>query len=365
LDKTGRVAGLVGLIAARLDVPQEARARALRAAHLAKADQVTRVVYELPELEGIMGRHYALHSGEAAEVAEALREQYLPLPGQPELPQTTGGLLLAVADRADTLVGSFAIGLDPSGSQDPFGLRRLATGLLALCAGRGVTLPLDEIFEMALAAYGDIEGMANVPPAGGSGGSNGGGGSGNGSSNGTSTGAGDHEATLVTARLLEFCRIRLEGQMRDQGLAHDAVTAVLARGWTVIPHAWERARAVERLRQADYFDDVHIVFQRAHNLALKAPHDTAIRPDLFAAEAETGLYDALLAVAPDAGEHLAAGDHDAFFRAIARLRPAVDRFLDDVLVMAPEQEVQDNRLSLLRAVADLSGAVADLSKLVV
>ncbi|HLS88144.1 MAG TPA: glycine--tRNA ligase subunit beta [Sphingobacteriaceae bacterium] len=337
LDKTHRLERLVAELCDYLGVEGAGKERALRAATLTRADLRTQVVYEFSELEGVMGRHYARLSGEPEEVAQALYEQYLPPPGSrgddpADLPATMAGTLLAVADRADTLAGSFAIGLEPTGSEDPFGLRRQAAGLLIVLAKRGISVPLRELFEKALAGYGRIEG------------------------------AGDPAATMD--RLLEFCRVRLEGQMRDAGLRPDVIDAVLARDWTDIPDVWERARAVTRLLETDHLDDVVTVYRRSHNLARQAD-DRPVDRSLLQEAAEVALHDSLLTVGPEAEAARAGGDYDQFFRTVARLREEVDAFLDGVLVMAPEADVRANRLALLRSIEGLLGPVADLSRLAV
>lgn len=337
LDKTRRLEGLVAELCDYLGVEGPGKERALRAATLTRADLKTQVVYEFSELEGVMGRHYARLSGEPEEVAQALYEQYLPPPGssgedEADLPATMAGTLLAVADRADTLAGSFAIGLEPTGSQDPFGLRRQAAGLLVVLAKRGISIPLRELFAKALAGYGAIEG------------------------------ADDPAATMD--RLVEFCRVRLEGQMRDAGLRPDVIDAVLARDWTDVPDAWQRARAVTRLLAADHLDDVVTVYRRSHNLARQADDRPVDRSRLQEA-AELALHDSLLTLGPAAEAARAGGDYDEFFRTVARLRAVVDGFLDGVLVMAPEPDVRANRLALLRGVENLLGPVADLSRLAV
>lgn len=333
LDKTRRLEELADFIAGEAGYSEEGRAMIRRAAHLAKADQVTFVVNELPELEGVMGRQYALAAGEDEKVAQAIEEHYMPRAGAAGLPETAAGFILALADRADTLVGSFALGLEPSGSQDPYGLRRQAAGLLSLLQGRGMTIPLHDIFARAYDGYGAMV------EAG--------------------------EKTEHLARLMEFCRTRLEGQMRSAEIPQDVVSAVLARGWSVIPEVWSRARAVaDLLTDEEMFADVYTVFLRASNLAGRSG-DEPVNPDLFTEPAEGRLNAGLMEVMPEARAMLAAEDYAGYFSLVARLRPLIDEFFDDVLVMAEDEAVRANRLALMRDVADLAGRGADLSKLIV
>ncbi|HEX6989679.1 MAG TPA: glycine--tRNA ligase subunit beta [Bacillota bacterium] len=342
LDKTRRLEGLVDWLAGQLRVDGEERAHALRAAHLAKADQVTDLVFEFPELEGIAGREYARHSGEPAPVAAALEEQYLPRPGSDRLPATTPGRLLAVADRLDTLAGAFAAGLEPTGSHDPYGLRRQALALLHLCRAAGLRVALDEALARALEGYAGLPGSPGPRAAG--------------------DDAVDHEAVL--RRLDGFLRGRLEGLLREAGFRPDLVDAVLAAGAQVVPEVWDRAAAGQRLLESERFDDVYTAFRRAHNLSRDDPGGD-VDPDRFERDVERELYAALQEVQREAEPYLAAGDYDAFYGATARLRGPVDRFLDDVLVMADDPEIRRNRLALLRGVAGLIGRPLDLSRLAV
>ncbi|MFO7246856.1 MAG: glycine--tRNA ligase subunit beta [Thermaerobacter sp.] len=335
LDKTRRLERLVEWLAGQLGVAGDDRAHALRAAHLAKADQVTDLVFEFPELEGIAGREYARHSGEPEPVAQALAEQYLPRPGSAALPVTVPGRLLAAADRLDTLAGAFAAGLEPTGSHDPYGLRRHALALLNLCREAGLGISLSRALSQALDGYGDL-------PAG--------------------RGAEDREGVL--RRLAAFLQGRLEGLLREAGVRPDLVDAVLAAGSDVVPDVWDRAAAGQRLLDSAHFDDVYTAFRRAYNLSRNF-EGGEVDPSLFEHDAERRLHEDLEAVAREAAPLLEAGEYDEFYRVAARLRPPVDRFLDDVLVMAEDEGVRRNRLALLRGVADLVGRPLDLSRLAV
>ncbi|QIA27926.1 glycine--tRNA ligase subunit beta [Thermaerobacter sp. PB12/4term] len=363
LDKTRRLERLVGWLAERLDLPAPEREQAARAAHLAKADLVAALVYEFTELAGRMGRQYALLDGEPAAVAEALAEQYLPRGGDDEpLPSTRPGLLLAIADRADTLAGCFAAGLEPTGSQDPYGLRRAGVGLLRLLAGpaaqgpagrtgggagtpagTGATgsghpslPPLDVLLDQALAGY--------LPPV---------------ASPAVEV---RFDPGEVRARLLDFLVARLRGLLAEAGYAHDVIQAVLAVDARDVPGVWARARAVAELVASPLAADVLTVHRRAANLAGRAEAD-AVDPALFREPEEQALYAAVQAAAGQVEEALAARDYGAYFQAIAGLRPAVDAFLDRVLVMAEDPALRANRLALLKRVAGLAGRVAALGEL--
>ena len=398
LDKTRRLERLVGWLAERLGLPAAERELAMRAAHLAKADLVTSLVYEFTELAGRMGREYALLDGEPPAVAEALGEQYLPRGGDDgELPSTWPGLLLAIADRADTLAGCFAAGLEPTGSQDPYGLRRAGVGLLRLLGGPAAEGPV---------VSGPVDGLGALPATEGDGGGPGGqAGAGQEAAVPASPVAGASLAGAPTgpvppsraamppldalldealagyrppvaspavevrfdpaevrAKLLEFLAARLRVLMAEAGYSHDVIQAVLAVDRTDVPGVWARARAVTELLASPLAADVLTVHRRAANLAGRAEGD-AVDPALFREPEEQALHAAVEAAAGAAQEALAARDYASYFRAIAGLRPAVDAFLDRVLVMAEEPALRANRLALLKRVAGLAGRVAALGEL--
>ena len=362
LDKTRRLERLVEWLAEHLGLPAGEREAAARAAHLAKADLVTAMVYEFTELAGRMGRQYALLDGEAPAVAEALAEQYLPRGGDDQLPATLPGLLLAVADRLDTLAGCFAAGLEPTGSQDPYGLRRAGVGLLRLLAGPAAQgpagrtggdagtpadtgaagsghpslPPLDALLDQALAGY--------LPPVA------------------PPTVEVRFDPGEARARLLDFLAARLRGLLAEAGYAHDVIQAVLAVDGRDVPGVWARARAVAGLLASPLAADVLTVHRRAANLAGRAEAD-AVDPALFREPEEQALHAAVEAAAGAVQEALAARDYGSYFQAIAGLRPAVDAFLDRVLVMAEDPALRANRLALLKRVAGLAGRVAALGEL--
>ncbi|MDI3318066.1 MAG: glycine--tRNA ligase subunit beta [Bacillota bacterium] len=332
-DKTGRVRRLVGWLAETLGMSAEVRRRAERAAWLAKADLVSRMVYEFPELQGIMGGHYAARGGEPAGVAQAIREQYLPAQAGDPLPASVEGRLLAVADRLDTLAGLFAAGEQPSGSQDPLGLRRQASGLIAILLEAGWPVGIEEALEQALALE---------PPE-----------------------LTEEERGRVRERLLDFLAARIRVQMTEEGLEHDVIDAVLAGRLGVLPDLWRRARAVAALAgDGALAADVLTVFRRAANLAREESGGER-RPsrELLVEPEERLLYDALEVTEPRLQEAVAAADYSGYFRLLASLRSALDPFLDKVLVMAEDPALRANRLALLGWVKRLAALVADLGRL--
>lgn len=327
-EKVERLVILAGFLAGKLGLSEGERHQALRAAVLCKNDLVTAMVYEFPELQGIMGREYALRAGEDPLVAEAIWEQYLPHPGGDARPQTGPGLVLALADRADNLVGAFGRGVQPTGSQDPYALRRQALGICHLLLEAPAYLDLDDFFREAYAAYG---GRLTIT------------------------------ADEVVSGLREFFGQRLRGLLRDRGLTYDLVEAVLASGHTDVRDAWERGAALAAFRNHPAFPDICTAFTRAHNLARKAA-DMQVEPKLFEDSVEGELHRAYLYARERVESEIAQRRYDTVLAVLAELREPVDHFFDGVLVMAEDSAVRENRLALLRLTAELFKRVADLSK---
>ncbi|MHB0886237.1 MAG: glycine--tRNA ligase subunit beta [Bacillota bacterium] len=300
------------------------------AAHLAKADLVTSMVKEFPELQGRMGQVYAEKSGEPAEVAVAIGEHYRPAFAGDEVPSTVAGQVLALADKVDTLAAAFGIGLVPTGSQDPYGLRRAAQGVVAILLAADFRLSLGQLVDWAFTHLGDL-----------------------------ATGAAEGRLALM-----DFLRARIANAMAEAGLRYDVVEATLAAGFDDPARAFERARALATVRDEEAFADVVTAFTRAANLAGKTAAVRPVDPALFEHDAEGRLLEAYESVAAEALVMEKDGRYTAFLRELSKLRPAVDAFFDAVMVMVDDQRVKDNRLNLLRSVSGLATRVADLSKLV-
>ncbi|HVB09281.1 MAG TPA: glycine--tRNA ligase subunit beta [Bacillota bacterium] len=292
-----------------------------RAAQLCKADRLTHLVGEFPELEGTMGAHYAQLDGEPAEVCQAIADHVLPRAAAGDLPQSEAGRILAIADRLDNLAGHFLLGRAPTGSADPFGLRRQAIAVLRLERQGG--RDLRQALRAALAGYVHVGDPAVAEPA-----------------------------------LLHFLRERLRGLMTDAGHRYDAVEAVLAVDEWRIGELWSRVAALQGvLADAKLADDFLTVYRRCANLATKAEPGSVYSPQAATAPEESRLGE-LLQAAP---RRPTVTDHA---QAVAMLRSAVDELLDKVLIMAPEPEVRRNRLALLRDIAAFAATYADLGRVV-
>ena len=296
-----------------------------RSARIYKADLVTHMVGEFPELQGVMGREYALREGEPQEVADAVRDSYLPRSAKDDLPATSSGAVLSIADRLDTLVGCFAAGLAPTGAADPYALRRAAIGLVRILLDRGWRVPLGELVGLAAARY-----------------------------------AGRCDAAVPA--VCEFVIGRFRGVVADQA-AGDVIEAVLAAGGDDLCDLMARLRALEDLRRQADFLPLAVAFKRVANILKGEAKNGDPEPSLFREEAERALWTRALQVRgvdPPGGEERS---YPSRLRELATLKPAVDRFFDDVLVMDEDERVRKNRLALLASINRLFMAVADFRQI--
>jgi glycyl-tRNA synthetase len=322
LDKVHRVERLVPAFASQLGLSGQERATAQRAAALFKSDLATQMVVELTSLQGIMGREYARLSGEPDEVAVALWDHYLPrFPGD-AMPSGLPGLLIGVANRLDSLVGLFAVKLAPTSTADPFGLRRDALGLVGALVGREQSLDLRE-------AARSVAGEMPVPVS-----------------------------DQVLADVLTFVRDRLYVWLRDQGLPHDAVTAVLAEQAHDPYRAAQAARELYALTQSSGWSDVLTAYARSKRIVRNLGERYELAPEQYRDAATLGLYEALQTEGPRV-----VGTVASLGKVLTALQDPINRFFTDVLVMADDPAVRQARLALVQGVADLPTGIADLSVL--
>ena len=327
LDRARRVERLATRIATMTGAD---RSHVERAARLAKADLSTDMVGEFPELQGLMGRFYAEHDGEAPAVAEAIEQHYWPRYAGDLLPTGPVAQSLGLADKLETLAGMFGIGALPTGDRDPFGLRRHAIGVIRILAETPMPLALPELIA---AAFDTFSGVAAVRPAHG--------------------------------EVESFIHERLRGYLRDAGYTANQAEAVLCQRPARIDLVPAQAGAVRTFSALPEAESLATANKRIVNILRKAESEAAVAVDRarLAEGAERDLYLTFQKLEPLVGAHCAAGDYTAALLALATARPVVDRFFDDVLVMADDAEVRANRLALLRGVAATMNRVADISKL--
>ena len=301
-----------------------------RAALLAKADLVTDMVGEFPELQGIMGRYYALADGESAAVADAIQSHYQPRFNGDALPQGPVACAVALAEKLDALIGFFGIGQVPTGDKDPFGLRRAALGVLRILMETPLPLALPELIDAAAAGFAP------------------------------ELFSGDWRELSAS-----FLKERLRHMLRDAGHDHQAVDAVLALDPARIDQVPARLAAVKAFAALPEAEALAAANKRIVNILRKSGAEAGAGVDaaLLHEAAEQALFAQLTAAAPGIEAQLAAGDYTAALKALAGLRAAVDAFFDGVMVMAEAAPIRANRLALLSRLAGLMNRVADISKL--
>jgi glycyl-tRNA synthetase beta chain len=299
-----------------------------RAATLCKADLVSGMVGEFPEVQGIMGREYALHDGEEKAVANAIAEHYLPTQAGGELPASDIGAFVSLADKMDTICGCFSVGLIPTGSADPYALRRSALGIINIILDKGYREPLSGFVKASLDL---LAAKATRPLA------------------------------EVQKDVLDFFRGRFVNLMADR-FPSDAVEAVVSVSFDDLVEAAAKIEALAGFRNREDFGPLAVAFKRVCNI-VKDGVDAPVSAELFQEEAEGGLHQALNQVAGKVAAALEKADYLAALTEIATLKPAVDLFFEKVMVMAEDERVRQNRLALLTAIARLFGRLADFSRL--
>ncbi|MFC5741577.1 glycine--tRNA ligase subunit beta [Dyella tabacisoli] len=351
-DKSVRVAELARIIANRVGVDA---GQATRAAALSKCDLLTRMVGEFPELQGVMGRYYAAHHGEPAEVADALDSYYQPRFAGDAIATGKVGQVLAVAERLDTLAGIFAVGMKPSGNKDPFALRRAALGLARTLVEGRLELDLKGSFVEALELLPEAALAAGLKPG----------------KDGKAAvlDAGKRRAELV-GDLCDFVFDRLRGYYAEQGFSSEQFEAVLAVQPASLADFDRRLRAVAEFGRRPEASSLAAANKRVANILRKQAEEagaltigTTVDPAHFEAEAESQLATALDAAKADTAASLHAGDYTAVLARLAQLQAPVNAFFDAVLVNAEDPAVRANRLALLGQLKAQFTAIADIARL--
>jgi glycyl-tRNA synthetase beta chain len=301
--------------------------QAEQAARLAKTDLLTDMVGEFPELQGIMGGYYARHDGLSSDVAEAIEDHYKPRFAGDELPRNHVGLVVALADKLETLVGMFGIGNVPTGDKDPFALRRHALGVIRMLVEKDVALGLPELLALSAPVFGEkITGGADA--------------------------------------LIDFIYDRLSGSLREQGFSAQEVDAVMALRPTRLGQVNQCLSAVRAFAALPESPALAAANKRIGNILKKAGEvDAHVNPALLQEDAEKGLYAVMQRLLPESEAQFKAGDYTASLQTLAALRAPVDAFFDDVMVNAEEIDLRLNRQGLLKSLHVAMNRVADLSRL--
>ena len=327
-QKVERVVALAAHLSRKLAPEKEEMVR--RSAWLCKADLTSLMVGEFPTLQGVMGREYALRSGENEEVAQGIYEHYLPVSADGPRPQTATGALVGLADRLDTLVGFFGLGQIPTGSADPYALRRQAQAVILIIWDKGYSLSLEETLAEALSLYaGRFK-----------------------------------EEEGIKKSLFDFFALRLQHLLEGEGVGRETIEAVLSAGWDDFLEERRRALSLQEFQAHPDFPSLTIGCKRALNILKGLSPDQAgeIDPALLLEDQEKDLYEKVVEKEADLERLFRQRGYSDYLLQLAQLRPTIDAFFDKVLVMAPDEKLRQNRLALLFRLTALFNRFALFSK---
>jgi glycyl-tRNA synthetase beta chain len=325
-ERMARVRGIAKALGQALSGNELAQA-ADTAAQLAKTDLLTDMVGEFPELQGIMGGYYARHDGLSHDIADAIEDHYRPRFAGDELPRNNVGLVVALADKLETLVGMFGIGNLPSGDKDPFALRRHALGIIRMLMDKDLALDWRQLLALAVPVFGD-------------------------------------KITDPSEALTTFLFDRLAGSLREQGFSAQEVDAVLALHPSRLGQVPKLLAAVRAFAALPESPALAAANKRIGNILKKADEvDAHVNPALLKENAEQALYEVMQRLLPESEALFKAGDYTGSLQTLAALRSPVDAFFDDVMVNSEEMDVRLNRQGLLKCLHEAMNRVADLSRL--
>jgi len=331
-EKMERITELAGYLAELTQDNPEQKNRAQKAARLCKSDLVSQVVGEFPKLQGSMGKVYATVDKEPEEVASAIEEHYRPTFSGGVLPETSTGAIVAIADKIDSISGCFSGGLLPTGGADPYALRRQGIGIINIMMDKKFSFSLRQLIEKATGLF---------------------------------TNKAKEDIAETSEKVYVFIKNRISRMLEEEGVSKDVVGAIVDISVDHVPNTWKRAKALDALRTQPDFEPLAIAFKRVVNIIKKAPalDPSAIDESLFENPSETTLFKELINVEKKVDTELQEGAFDRALHHMATLRNPVDSFFDDVLVMAQDSKIRNNRLSLLKRIADLFEKIADFSKI--
>lgn len=332
LDKTKRLQNLAEYIADELDVLPEKNKDLLRCAYLAKADLVTSMVYEFPELQGIMGSYYARHDGEKEEICIGIREHYSPRYSGDRVPTSKTGTIVAIADKIDNIIGCFIVGLSATGSQDPYGLRRQAQGISYIIKENDLNISLKALTLKSFEEYWE-----------------------------------QVRITVSEEEILEkvksFFKPRYSSIMEEDGIPYDIINSVIAAEWDRGSDVFKTAQDLLLLKKENKLEDLITAYNRVGNLAKKA-NTSSVDEELLIENAEKELWENFKVIKNEASSFLESKQYYSYFVVISKLRSFIDDFFDNVMVMVKEDNLRSNRLALIKSISDFMGAAADLSQVV-
>jgi len=331
-DKVRRIIKLTEFLSGLEKIEQPVKTDALVIARLCKADLATEMVFEFPELQGVIGTEYARREGLSCSVADGIEEHYKPTPGMPLTGAAPAAHLVSLADKIDTVAGAFATGKEPTGSADPYALRRQVLGIIKIMAFYRWRIGLRQVVNQAVDLVEEKTGC-DVP--------------------------------AVSKKIMQFIGARLEVWLRDeQGFAHDEIEAVLTNPWHDIDEVLRKIDAVKALKRDAHYRDIVVALKRTINIT-RGADDIPDRPDpeKFQEESEKRLFVEVERVASSTEKLIAERNYRVALEDLSGLRETIDKFFDDVMVMCEDGDLRRNRLALVSLVGQKFLAVADFSKL--
>ncbi|OZB91689.1 glycine--tRNA ligase subunit beta [Paenibacillus sp. XY044] len=331
-DKVRRIRRIADLIGEALQISGTDSESVSRAADICKFDLVTQMVYEFPELQGVMGEDYARKAGEREDVAKAVFEHYQPRSASDDVPSSLVGSIVSIADKIDTIVGCFSIGIIPTGSQDPYALRRQSQGIVQILLAKQMPLTLSQLFNIALDVHAELRSL-------------------------------DRQPDDIRKDLAEFFGLRVK-KLLSETLRYDVVDAVISAGFDDVMSVVSRGEALMKaVNSGDDFKTTVESFNRVSNLAGKA-EKVEVQESLFGEEAESNLFRSWQSITADYHAALSERDGAKALDLLAGIKEAVTKFFDSVMVMADDEQVRANRLGLLASIDRDLKQFADFNKLV-
>ena len=323
-EKVQRIEKIAGWLAEK--IAPEKKEAVIRAALLCKTDLITEMVNEFPELQGVMGGIYAQKQGEPEAVVKAIGEHYLPIEAGGLLPQTEEGAILSIADKIDTLVGCFGLGLIPTGTTDPFALRRKALGILRILHEKAFSLSLFELIDLGIKGYKG------------------------------------RFASEIKGQLIEFFKNRLASLLMEKGHSHAVMESIVAVFDGYVPSTFAKADALSEFSQSSHFQPLVIAYKRVYRI-IQTTVSTMPNPSLFKEPQERALFEKYLEIKKKINTLLGKKDYYGALNTLVTLKSFIDDFFDHVMVMVEDKELRQNRLALLTQIKELFLQLADLSKI--
>ncbi|PLT34670.1 glycine--tRNA ligase subunit beta [Bacillus sp. V5-8f] len=330
-EKTERVQKLSAQLSSALKLNEDETKFTARAAEIAKFDLVTHMVYEFPELQGYMGEKYALLMGEPKEVAAAINQHYMPRHADDSIPASLPGAILSVAEKMDTIASFFSIGVIPTGSQDPYALRRQASGIVQVLAEKKWDIAIEEIIA---ASIRELEARGILK----------------------------RDLTDVTADLVQFFKARVKHLLNEKGIRYDLIDALLENQIGNVASLVERAIVLDAKKEVNGFKESLEALSRVMNIAVKSENNADVSPTLFENEYEVTLYDKYQSVLSD---YRNAANETEKFELLVSMKKEIENYFEHTMVMAEDEKLRSNRLALMKEISGLVSGFAAMNKILV